>query len=188
MALLMAFPMGILWPDLKHQFALFPRSFNYLLGIITTIFVHKDLEHLSSNYLPFFVAIIGLFYFYKNIALKVTLIAHLGTGILTWCFARSAFHIGASGMVYALVFFVVISGVIRKNKKLSVFALICLVFQSGLIWGVFPLEESISWESHLMGGIVGSFLAIAFRHQGPQNHESIYEGEASAQEDEYLNL
>jgi len=97
--------------------------------------------------LPFFVAIIGLFYFYKNIALKVTLIAHLGTGILTWCFARSAFHIGASGMVYALVFFVVISGVIRKNKKLSVFALICLVFQSGLIWGVFPLEESISWEA-----------------------------------------
>jgi membrane associated rhomboid family serine protease len=86
------------------------------------------------------------------------------------------------------VFFVVISGVIRKNKKLSVFALICLVFQSGLIWGVFPLEESISWESHLMGGIVGSFLAIAYRHQGPQNHEPIYEGEASAQEDEYLNL
>jgi hypothetical protein len=62
------------------------------------------------------------------------------------------------------------------------------VFQSGLIWGVFPLEESISWESHLMGGIVGSFLAIAYRHQGPQNHETIYEGEASAQEDEYLNL
>ena len=186
----MAFPMGILWPDLKHQFALFPRSFNYLLGIITTIFVHKDLEHLSSNYLPFFVAIIGLFYFYKNIALKVTLIAHLGTGILTWCFARSAFHIGASGLVYALVLFVFTSGLIRKNKKLLVFAFLSLVFQSGLLWGVFPLEEGVSWESHLFGAIVGIVLAFLFKHEGPQaDPPKIWDEETEENiTDEYLNL
>ena len=188
MALLLAFPMGILWPDLKHSFALYPRSLHYLPGVISTIFVHKNLEHLSSNYLPFFIAILGIFYFYKDIALKVTLIAHIGTGILTWMFARSAFHIGASGMVYALVFFAVLSGVIRKNKKLRVFALVCLVFQSGLIWGVFPLEESISWESHLMGALVGSLMAIVFRHQGPQEPLPIDGTDNAPEIDEYLQL
>ena len=188
MALLLAFPMGILWPNLKHEFALYPRSLHYLPGIISTVFVHKNLDHLSSNYLPFFIAIIGIFYFYKGIALKVTVIAHIGTGILTWMFARSAFHIGASGMVYALVFFAVLSGVIRKNKKLRVFALVCLVFQSGLIWGVFPLEESISWESHLMGGLVGSIMAILFRRQGPQELLPIDDPDHIPAVDEYLEL
>ena len=116
------------------------------------------------------------------------MIAHIGTGILTWMFARSAFHIGASGMVYALVFFAVLSGVIRKNKKLRVFALVCLVFQSGLIWGVFPLEESISWESHLMGGLVGSIMAILFRRQGPQEQLPIDDPDHIPAVDEYLEL
>jgi len=188
--MLVSFISGLAWPEIKQVLAIYPRNFSFLSGIFTTVFVHKDLEHLSSNSLPMFVCLFGLFYFYKEIGLKVTLISHLLTGILIWIFARSAFHIGASGLVYALVLFVFTSGLIRKNKKLLVFAFLSLVFQSGLLWGVFPLEEGVSWESHLFGAIVGIVLAFLFKHEGPQaDPPKIWDEETEENTtDEYLNL
>ena len=188
--MLISFIGGIVWPNIKQILAIFPRDLHYLTGILTTVFVHKDLEHLSSNSLPLFVCLFGLFYFYKEIAFKVTLICHLLTGILIWIFARSAFHIGASGLVYALVLFVFTSGIIRNNKKLLVFALLTLVFQSGLLWGVFPLEEGVSWESHLFGAITGITLAILFRKEGPEPDQiKVWEDDNDNEsQDEYLTL
>lgn len=188
--MIVSFISGLIWPNIKQALAIYPRDFHYLSGIFSTVFVHKDLEHLSSNSLPLFVCLFGLFYFYKEIALKVTLICHLLTGVLIWLFARSAFHIGASGLVYALVLFVFVSGLIRKNKKLLVFALLTLVFQSGLLWGVFPLEEGVSWESHLFGAIVGILLSFLFKNEGPQaDPPKIWEEETEENTiDEYLNL
>jgi membrane associated rhomboid family serine protease len=188
--MMVSFVSGLVWPEIKQVMAIYPRNFHFLPGVFTTVFVHKDLEHLSSNSLPLFVCLFGLFYFYKEIALKVTLICHLLTGVLIWIFARSAFHIGASGLVYALVLFVFTSGLIRKNKKLLVFAFLTLVFQSGLLWGVFPLEEGVSWESHLFGAIVGIFLSFLFKNEGPQADKMKEWGEEDddAINDEYLNL
>ncbi len=188
--LVISFISGLAWPEIKQVMAIYPRNFHFLSGVFTTVFVHKDLEHLSSNSLPMFVCLFGLFYFYKEIALKVTVICHLLTGILIWIFARSAFHIGASGLVYALVLFVFTSGLIRKNKKLLVFAFIALVFHSGLLWGVFPLEEGVSWESHLFGALVGIVLAFLFKNEGPQADPPKIWDEESEEPlgDEYLNL
>ena len=188
--MIISFVTGLNWPNIKQILAIYPRDFHYLIGVFTTVFVHKDLEHLSSNSLPMFVCLFGLFYFYKEIAFKVTVICHLLTGMLIWIFAREAFHIGASGLVYALVLFVFTSGLIRKNKKLLVFAFITLVFQSGLLWGVFPVEEGISWESHLLGALVGIFLSFLFKNEGPQaDLPKIWDEETEETiTDEYLNL
>lgn len=186
--MLVSFISAVVWPNIKETLAIYPRDFHSLAGIITTVFVHKDLDHLSSNSLPLFVCLFGVFYFYEAIALKVTLISHILTGVLIWIFARSAFHIGASGFVYALELFVFTSGIIRKSKKLLVFALLTLVFQSGLLWGVFPIEEGISWESHLFGALVGIFLAFLLRKEGPEDDPKISWDEGHEQEDEYLNL
>jgi membrane associated rhomboid family serine protease len=178
-------------PSITDVFALFPRDFNYLPGIITTVFLHANAEHLASNILPLCACLFGLFYFYRDIALKVTLICHLLTGILIWIFARPAFHIGASGLAYALVFFILISGIIRRNKRLMVFAFAVLVFQSGLIWGIFPQGNNISWESHLMGAATGVFLAVIFRSEGPQADKPVEwddEPEDPEPEDEYTRL
>ena len=188
--MVISFISAVIWPDIKQTLSIYPRDFHYIAGVFTTVFVHKDLEHISSNSLPMFVCLFGIFYFYKEIALKVTLICHLLTGILIWMFARSAFHIGASGLVYALVLFVFTSGLIRKNKKLLVLAFIALVFQSGLLWGVFPLEEGVSWESHLFGALVGILLAFLFKNEGPQaDPPKIWEEDTEEHAtDEYLNL
>ena len=33
----------------------------------------------------------------------------------------------------------------------------------GLVIGVFPIKEGVSWESHLFGFLVGLVLAVLFR-------------------------
>lgn len=168
---MISFIIGNHYPEIKHYLAIYPRNPYYLGGIFSTIFVHKDLDHFSSNILPLSVCLFGLYYFYKEIATKVLMYSYTLTGILIWLMARSAFHIGASGLVYALVFFVIIRGIIRRNKSLRVFALVILVFQSGLIWGIFPMENGVSWESHLFGALSGTLFAILYRNQGPKSDQ-----------------
>jgi membrane associated rhomboid family serine protease len=102
--------------------------------------------------------------------------------------ARPSFHIGASGLVYALVFFILLSALVRKNKQLMVVAFIILVFQNGLIWGVFPQDNQVSWESHLLGAVVGIVLAVLYRNKGPQNDSEKHWNEDDQQEDEYKAL
>jgi len=153
--------------DFTDTLALYPRDKGHLLGIVTTVFLHDNLLHIASNSLPLIVGMLSLYYFYNAIAIKVTLISHVATGLLIWIFARPAYHIGASGMVYALVVFLLSSGFIRNNKQLKFLALAVLSIQSGLIWGVIPQGNNISWESHLMGALVGIITAIIYRNQGP---------------------
>jgi membrane associated rhomboid family serine protease len=179
-----------IFPNIETILSILPRNFAYLGGIISTVFIHKNLEHLSGNSLTLLICLYGIFYFYKEIALKVTLYSHILTGFLVWLFATRGYHIGASGLVYALVFFVLVSGFIRNNKRLLIFAFAVLVMQSGLIWGIFPFKEGVSWESHLFGAMTGILLAIIYRKEGPQSDkidnwaEELPEDEV----DEYLNL
>ena len=42
-------------------------------------------------------------------------------------------------------------------------SLLVVFLYGGLIYGVFPIKEGISWESHLIGLIVGLFTAVFFR-------------------------
>ncbi len=170
---------------INNYWALYPRDANYILGIFTTVLLHSDLVHIASNSLPLFGCMLALFYFYKEIALQVLFISHLLTGVLIWLIARPAFHIGASGLVYALVLFLLVSGVVRKNKGLSFLALAVLSIQSGLLWGVLPQENGISWESHLIGGIVGSSLAILYKNKGPQADKPFEWGETGQTSDDY---
>lgn len=102
--------------------------------------------------------------------------------------ARPAYHIGASGVVYALMAFHVLSGMVRKNPRLLAISLLIVFFYGGMIWGIFPdfiPGRAISWESHLAGTITGSILAIYYRKEGPQR--PLYSWELEPDEDDEDN-
>lgn len=40
-----------------------------------------------------------------------------------------------------------------------------------MIWYIFPIKESISWEGHLSGFLVGLLFAYIFRKTGPQKQQ-----------------
>ena len=154
-----------------HYYGIFPRKLSGLQGILFSPLLHGDFKHLMANSFPLLVLGTGIFYFYRDLAIKVFSLSYFMTGLYVWIAARESYHIGASGLIYSLVGFMFLSGVLRRHLGLMAISLI-IVFQYGsMIWGIFPLEERVSWESHLLGLIAGFTWAVIFRKEGPQKGE-----------------
>lgn len=155
-----------------------PLSVEGLPGIFLFHFLHGDWEHLFANSIPILVLGSSLYYFYKPIANKILLILMFSTGLITWCLARSGVHIGASALVYGLAFFLMLSGFIRRDRKLIIISLIVVFLYGSLVWGLYPkyaVENNISWEGHLSGFIMGIVLAFFYRKEGPQREEHVWD-------------
>jgi membrane associated rhomboid family serine protease len=162
-----------------------PLKWQSLHGIITTPFVHADFSHLLANSVPLIILGSALFYFYKDMALRILLAIWIFSGFWVWIAARPAFHIGASGIVYGLAAFILFSGIIRKHTGLMALALVVVFLYGSLIWGIFPEffpEKNISWEAHLFGLVAGVALAFYYRKEGPQR--KVYEWELEENEEE----
>lgn len=149
------------------KLGVFPGSIQGIPGILFGPMIHANINHLLSNSLPVLLLATGIIYFYRNSSYKVIVIIYLGTGILDWFFARKAYHIGASGLIYGFVTFLFFSGVIRRDTRAIALALIVTFLYGSIIWGVLPLDSSISWESHLFGSLLGIFCAFMFRGSDP---------------------
>ncbi len=158
-----------------HQGGIFPLQVKGLLGIITSPFIHGDFEHLIANTIPMFALSWGIFYFYKQLAFRIVLYCLFTTNILLWLGAREAWHIGASGLVYAFASFLFFSGLFRNYYKLIAISFVVAFLYGGLFWGIFPVLKDVSWEGHLFGGCSGLIYALAFRNQGPQKPKVIWE-------------
>lgn len=146
------------------QLGILPRTLEGSIGIITAPLVHGDVFHLLSNTFPILVLGVGLFYFYDKIALPVIILIYLITGFWVWIAARDAYHVGASGLVYGLLSFLLLSGFLRKDgRTLAISFIVLFLYGTTLFAGVFPSQPGVSWESHLMGAVAGIFCAIYFK-------------------------
>ena len=162
---------------------LIPQTTRGLWGILTMPFLHGDWQHLLTNTAPVLVLGTALYYCYPTLANRVMLISWLGSGLLTWCIgAPESVHVGASGLIYALNLFLIVSGFIRGNRQLIVISLIMVFLYGSLIWGMIPSlakPQHISWEGHLGGAIVGVLLALVFKKEGPQKEEHHWDDDSS---------
>jgi membrane associated rhomboid family serine protease len=150
------------------QFGVFPRKISGAIGILTFPFIHADWKHLFNNSTAIFVLGAMLYYFYREVASKTLLWVYLLGGVWLWIGGRANFHIGASGVVYGLFGFLFVSGLIRKHLKLMALSLLVVFLYGSLVWGVFPVDETISYEGHLFGLLAGVMVAIVYRKQGKQ--------------------
>jgi len=158
-----------------YQLGIFPLQVKGLPGIITSPFVHGDFEHLMANTVPIFALSWGIFYFYRQLAFRIVLYCLFTTNILLWLGGREAWHIGASGLVYAFASFLFFSGLFRNYYKLIAISFAVAFLYGGLFWGIFPVLKDVSWEGHLFGACSGLIYAFAFRKEGPQKPEIIWE-------------
>jgi membrane associated rhomboid family serine protease len=142
-----------------------PRELAGLSGILLAPLLHSGFAHLLTNTVPLLVLGTGMLYLYPNSALKVIPAVYLGPGIAVWLFGKaSSVHVGASGLIYGLVSYIFVAGVLRRDRRAIAASLLVAFLYGSLVWGVLPIERGVSWETHLAAAIIGLALAIALRH------------------------
>ncbi|MFA5814812.1 MAG: rhomboid family intramembrane serine protease [Bacteroidales bacterium] len=161
--------------DLVYH-GLFPRKISGLQGILFGPFIHGGIKHIIANSLPLFALSSLLFYFYRNLSFRVLLICYLITGVLVWIIGRPSYHVGASGIIYGLAGFLFVSGIIRKHLGLMAISFLVAFQYGSMIWGIFPIEDRVSWESHLSGVLTGIGLAWIYRKRGPKGNRLFWQG------------
>ncbi len=153
--------------NIIREFGVSPRDLSGVKGILFAPFIHKDVLHLSNNSLPILILGWFLFFSYKKIAKEIFLWLFFVSGFWLWVIGRPSLHIGASGVIYSLASFLFISGIIRKNPRLTSISLIVVFLYGSMIWGVLPTKPTVSWEGHLSGMVSGIIVAIFFKNDGP---------------------
>ncbi|MFM8263957.1 MAG: rhomboid family intramembrane serine protease [Pirellula sp.] len=159
---------GVLWlvfiadwilPVDLRRWGIVPRELGGLWGILFSPFLHGDLSHLLSNFLPLMILLALLLVTQKQGWLIVMQIVLLG-GVLLWIFGRPAVHIGASGLIYGLIAYLMAAG-FRQGRFGPALAALLVGFLYGgtLLSGVLPsVGEQVSWDGHLTSAIAGGLL------------------------------
>jgi len=147
------------------DFGVRPRQLAGLPGIFFAPLVHGGFAHLLANSPPLLVLGTAMLYLYPSAALRVLPAVYLGTGVAVWLFARGSAHVGASGLIYGLVSYIFVAGLIRRDRRAIAASLLVCFMYGALIWGLLPIEPGVSWETHLAAALIGIVLAIALRRR-----------------------
>ena len=142
-----------------EQLGLIPRTVRGLPGIAASPFLHADFSHVISNTVPL-LALLMLLAGSRSDSRAVVISIVLVSGGLLWLFGREAIHIGASGLVFGLITFLLVSGVLeRRWPALLTALLVGLLYGGTLFTGILPFQRGVSWDGHLFGALAGIAMA-----------------------------
>ncbi len=187
---------GLIWsfhsinlsnPQLElYKLGILPRSLKGLIGIITSPLIHStdSFSHIINNTPPLFVLLSLVYITFKNKTFKILAFIWFALGLWVWISARENYHIGASGVVYGLAFFLFFSGAFRKNKQMMGISLLVAFLYGSMIWGLFPIDYTVSHEAHISGALAGIAMAIYMKNKGPVNDK--YNLEVQPEFEEYV--
>jgi len=137
------------------SFGILPRSSSGLIGIALSPFIHAGFWHAVSNTVPLLI-LGGLTLAADKARFWMTTVSIiLLSGAFVWLFARSSYHVGASGLVFGYFGALISRAVIERSLKSIVLAMITITLYGGLLWGVLPLRSYISFEGHFFGLVAG---------------------------------
>jgi membrane associated rhomboid family serine protease len=141
------------------QWGIRPRQLRGLTGVVVGPFLHDGFGHLVGNTIPFLV--LGCVIAASGIRcfVQVTVIVGLFAGLGTWLIGPpNTVHIGASGLVFGYLTYLVARGFFQHHIGQIVVGLIVAFFYGSILWGLFP-RPGISWQGHVFGAIGGVVAA-----------------------------
>lgn len=163
-----------------------PRTVNGLIGILYAPFLHGGVGHLMANTMPILIlgGLIIVSRGLKEFFIVTGMVMIIG-GLGTWLIGPSfSVHIGASGLVFGYFGFLLLMAYFERSCQAIVVAVVVLFIYGGLIWGILPRGDGISWQSHLFG-LVGGILAAYLL--GKQEMDAVGEtGTTPGMEDEIV--
>lgn len=141
------------------QFGIVPRNLIGLRGILFAPFLHANFRHLIANTVPFVT--LGWLVMLRHTSdfFVVTAISMLVGGMGTWLIGAPGFHIGASGVIFGYLGFLLSRGYFERKISSMLLSIMIGLLYGGLLWGVLPNQPGVSWEGHLFGFIGGSIAA-----------------------------
>jgi membrane associated rhomboid family serine protease len=163
------------------RFGIYPRRISGLVGIAAAPLIHGSFSHLFANSVPIIVLGTALLYGYPRSAALVLGWVYAGSGLGVWLTARDAYHIGASGLTFGMMSFVFIIGAIRWDRRAIALSMLVFFLYGSMLWGIFPIDPGISFESHFYGALIGAILAFLCRHRDPAPVEKRYSWEDEAE-------
>jgi membrane associated rhomboid family serine protease len=145
-----------------------PRTVSGLKGIFFGPLIHGDWSHLISNLSAFPVLLAMLTLVYRRNYVRIFAALYVMTGLLVWLFARPAYHIGVSGVIYALASFLFFGGIMSKRFGAMAISLLVIILYGGMVWGILPSQPHVSWESHALGAVAGFLCGLIFVKDHPK--------------------
>ncbi len=162
----------VLGYELNQWFGLEPRDIGGLVGIPASPFLHANFGHIIANTIPLVVLGGMAAMASPKRFFEATVIIVLLGGLLVWVLARGGnrVHVGASGLVFGYLGYVIALGIFERSLRALAMALFAGLLYGGLIWGVLP-DNRVSWESHLFGAMAGAAAAwLLTRDKGATPH------------------
>lgn len=171
-----------------YKLGVHPQHSFGLIGIITAPLIHASFEHLISNTPALLILGTALLYGYPRSCWMVLTIIWLVAELGVWFTARPVYHFGASGLTYGMMTFVFVIGVVRQDRLAITLSLLVFFLYGTMIWGIFPHQPGVSYETHLWGAGLGALCALFFRNHDPRPSSKRYawENEDAETEDSFI--
>lgn len=153
------FLLDLVVPGKFNDWGLRPRTLWGLAGIPLMPFLHGGLGHIISNTVPLTVLLV-LLAGSRARSWEIVIELVLFGGALLWLFGRDTTHVGASGLIYGLIAYLIVSGFREKRLIPMLIALLVgFLYGTTLFFGVLPTAgKTVSWDGHLFGAIAGAAL------------------------------
>jgi len=159
-ALFVALALEWLSPFPLVAFGIAPRTARGLSGIVCAPLLHANWAHLMANATPLFALLTLLFWDRHYRPVRALALIWVVSGLGAWLIGRGgAVHVGASSLVYGLVAYLVVAGLLSRSWRSAFVALLVLIAYGGIIYGLLPQRGPISWEGHLSGALAGCWAA-----------------------------
>jgi len=141
-------------------YGLRPRHLDSLAGILLTPFLHVDLRHLLANSGILFVLMAVSLSFSRKLTFRALWIIVLVGGGLVWLSGNEGtIHIGASGVIFGLIGFLMCLGLFRRDWKALMISLFIFLLYGGVLKMLFIYVPGVSWMGHLFGFVAGVLAA-----------------------------
>ncbi|QMU62289.1 MAG: rhomboid family intramembrane serine protease [Gammaproteobacteria bacterium] len=163
-----------------------PQQLSGLIGVVTAPLIHASFEHLISNTPALLILGTALLYGYPRSRWVVLFVVWILAELGVWFTARPVFHFGASGLTYGIMAFVFVVGILRRDRLAITLSLLVFFLYGTMIWGIFPHQPGVSFETHFWGAGLGAICAVIFRNYDPTPPAKQYSWENEDEEDSVI--
>lgn len=134
------------------RFGLRPRRVDGLWGVVTEPFLHTSYGHMFSNTAP--LVLIGWVLLLSGVRvwLFVSAFVIVVGGLATWLVAPDGLIVGASGLVFGWLGYLIARAYFSRKLKWIVIAILVLFFFGTLLTSLLPsFDKNVSWQAHVCG-------------------------------------